>query len=162
MRAALNILRSVAALAVLTALAGFALAWFAGVTKDEVQRNRLSAETRILRELAGVDIDAATSGDLLLCEHGQVIARGEGRGYGGEFRVAVAVGGDGAVLGVRVIEHGETPGFGDILDAGSTWLASFQTEEVHAVTGATVTSEAVMLAVERIAASVDLRTLCPS
>ena len=155
-------LHNIAALAVLAALAGFALTWAAVLTRDEVERNRLAAETRILRELAGIDVDAPTTGALLLCDRGQVIVRGDGRGYGGGFRVAVAIGADGTVQGVRMIEHQETPGFADILAAGSEWLRSFSDGEPHAVTGATVTSEGVILAVERVAAGVDLRTLCPS
>ena len=154
-------LRNVAALVALAALAGLALAWFSALTEDEVQRNRLEAETKVLRELAGVDIDAAVAGDLLLCERGQVIVRGSGRGYGGEFRIVVAIGANGEVRGVRVLEHRETPGFADILDAGSDWLASFTDGDVDAVTGATVTSDAVILAVERLAARVDLQALCP-
>ena len=154
-------LRNIAALVTLTAFAGFAVAWFASATRADVERNRLAAETRILRELAGVAIDAPTSGDLLLCDRGQVIVRGTGRGYGGEFRIAVAVGANGKIQGVRVIEHAETPGFADILDAASDWLRSFPDGEVHAVTGATVTSQSVMRAVERVVARADLKTLCP-
>ena len=156
--------RNVAALATLAVLSGFALTWFAATTEDDVAHNRLAAETRILRELAGVDIARPAAGDLVLCDQGQVIVRGVGRGYGGVFRVAVAVGYGGAmptVRGVRVIEHRETPGFGDILDAPSAWLDSFRAGEVDAVTGATVTSQAVKLAVERIAGRVDLLSLCP-
>ena len=155
-------LRNLAALTILAGLAGFALAWFASVTAPEVRKNRIEAETRILRELAGVDVDAPTTGDLLLCDQGQVIVRGGGRGYGGAFRIAIAVDASGDVRGVRVIEHLETPGFADILAAGSSWLQSFASGDVHAITGATVTSEAVMLTVERIAARVDLTVLCPS
>ena len=116
----------------------------------------------MLRELAGMDVDAPIDGDLVLCERGQVIVRGGGRGYGGEFGIAVAVGANGRIVGVRVIDHQETPGFGDILEAPSAWLESFAAGDVHAVTGATVTSEAVIQAVERIAGRVDLKTLCPS
>ena len=153
--------RNIAALVTLTALAGLAVAWFAAATKGDVERNRLEAQTRILRELAGVAIEAPTRGDLLLCDRGQVIVRGTGRGYGGEFKIAVAVGANGKIQGVRVIEHAETPGFGDILDAASEWLNSFPDGEVHAVTGATVTSQSVVRAVERVVARADLKTLCP-
>lgn len=144
-------LRSVLALTVLAAGAGAALAWFAAVTSERARANRVAAETRVLRELAGVDVDPAAVGDVLLCEGGLVVLRGAGRGYGGAVRVAVAVR-DGAVVGVRVLAHQETPGFADILAAGSAWLDSFATgDEVHAVTGATVTSTAVMATVRRLA-----------
>ena len=154
--------RNISVLALLAGGAGFALTWAARVTEDDVARNRLAAETRILRELAGMDVAAPVDGDLVLCEAGQVIVRGRGRGYGGEFRIAVAVGADTRVVGVRMIEHQETPGFGDILNAPSAWLESFATGDVHAVTGATVTSDAVIQAVERMAGRVDLKALCPS
>ena len=148
------LLRNVAALAL---MAGAALAWFAGLTEDEVARNRLEAETRILRELvalgAGDDkrrpYAALTDGDLVLCDRDLVVLRVAGSGYGGAFRLAAALNLDGSIRGVRVLEHAETPGFGDILNTPSAWLDSFARGGVHAVTGATITSQAVMAAVER-------------
>ncbi len=162
------LLRNVAALAALAVLAGTGLAWFADLTEDEVARNRLEAETRVLRELvgaAGAGDDehhpyALADGDLVLCERNLVVLRGGGTGYGGEFRLAVALDLDGSVEGVRVLEHTETPGFGDILDAPSEWLDSFTTDDVHAVTGATITSQAVMAAVDTALQRVRLEDLC--
>lgn len=142
-------LRNIAALVALTALSGSALAWFAAFTEDEVHRNRLEAESRVFRELARVDFAAVGDGDLVLCDHGLVVLRVSGQGYGGEFRLAVALDLDGSVTGVRVLDHAETPGFSDILAADARWLDSFTTGDVHAVTGATVTSKAVMEAVGR-------------
>ena len=110
-------LRNIGALVVLTALAGSALAWFAGFTEDEVRRNRLEAENRVFRELARVDFVAVGDEDLVLCDDGLVVLRVAGRGYGGDFRLAVALDLDGSVTGVRVLEHAETPGFSDILAA---------------------------------------------
>ena len=159
-------LRNVVVLTALLASVGAALAWFATVTEDAVRRNRLAAETRILRELAGVEIEAA-EGDVLLCEDNLVILRTTGRGYGGEFRLAVALrtadaaGDPGRVRAVRVIEHAETPGFGDILSVGAAWLESFRAGRVEAVTGATVTSQAVIDAVARTVARLDREGLCP-
>lgn len=157
----LRALRNVAVLVGLTGIAGATIAWFWATTADDVRRNRLEVQTRVLRELSGVDLAADVEGDLLLCKRGLVVLRGAGRGYGGEFRLAVAVQ-DGAVQAVRIIEHAETPGFGDILKAGSAWLESFRGDEVHAVTGATVTSQAVMAAVERAVARLDHEGLCAS
>lgn len=154
------LLRNVAALTALTLGAGAALAWFAQLTEDEIARNRLEAETRIFRELVGVELDAVEEGDLVLCERGLVVLRVAGSGYGGGFRLAVALGLDGSIKGVRVLEHAETPGFGDILDASSAWLDSFTTDEVHAVTGATITSQAVMDAVEGAVSGTRLQEMC--
>lgn len=149
-------LRNIAALGALAAVAGGALAWFSDATEAAARRNRQAAEARVLRELAGVEVRAAAAaeGDVLFCARGLAVLRGAGRGYGGSFRVAAALDANGAVKGVRVIEHRETPGFGDILSPGAVWLDSFRTGEAHAVTGATVTSTAVIAAVERLAARV--------
>ncbi len=156
-------LRNIAILTGLAALAGAGLAWFAAFTADAVRRNQTAAETRLLRELVGMEITA--DDDPRLCEHGLVVRRGDGRGYGGELRLIVAFRVDGSIAGVRVLEHGETPGFGDILDAGSAWLESFRgafsSREVHAVTGATVTSEAVLVAVGRVAQRFAREPACP-
>ena len=153
-------LRNIAALGALAAVAGGVLAWFSDATEAAARRNRQAAEARVLRELAGVEVRAAAAaaaataaeGDVLFCARGLAVLRGAGRGYGGSFRVAAALDANGAVKGVRVIEHRETPGFGDILSPGAAWLDSFRTGQAHAVTGATVTSTAVIAAVERLAA----------
>ena len=146
-------LRSLAVLVGLAVLGGAAVAWFADATKLRVRENRHAAETLVLRELLGFEIDAASGGDVLLCERNLLVLRGDGRGYGGEFRLAVALEeaapAGTTVKGVRIIDHAETPGFADILKAGSTWLDSFRHGEVDAVTGATVTSQAVIAAVDR-------------
>lgn len=171
------LLRNVAALAALTLLAGAALAWFAQVTEDEVASNRAEAELRIFRELVGVETGADVGApwrarergpfgalgdaDLVLCERGLVVLRGAGDGYGGGFRLAVALNLDGSIKGVRVLEHAETPGFGDILNTPSEWLDSFARGDVHAITGATITSEAVRAAVSRAVNRARLDEMCP-
>ena len=154
-------LRNIAALALLTTLAGATLAWFAAVTEEDVAGNRLEAQTRIFRELAGVDVDALAEGEVALCVGDIIVLRSAGRGYGGELRLAVALGRDGAIRGVRVLEHAETPGFADILDADSPWLHGFPDGEVHAVTGATVTSDAVIAAVSRAVERARSEAMCP-
>ena len=156
------LLRNVAALAVLTLFAGAVLAWFAELTADEVARNRLEAQTRVLRELAGLDIEALGDGDLVLCDRELVVLRAAGAGYGGGFQLAVALNLDSSIKGVRVLKHTETPGFGDILNTPSAWLDSFTTGDIHAVTGATITSEAVMAAVEQAVQQVRLQEMCPA
>lgn len=86
-------------------------------------------------------------------------------GYAGQIRLLVAVDIDGEVNGVRVIEHRETPGLGDRIEARrSGWILGFRglrTEKLQAstwtldrdggtfdrLTGATITSRAVLGAV---------------
>lgn len=50
----------------------------------------------------------------------------QGRGYAGEIRVLLGVAADGRLLGVRVLQHAETPGLGDKIDVGrSDWITHF-------------------------------------
>ena len=151
----MKVLRNIAVLAVLAALSGGLLAWLADATEATVRENRQAAQARVVRELTGAATDVGAQGDILFCEPGLVVLRGTGRGYGGALAVAVAVGGDGRVTAVRVLEHGETPGFADILAPGAAWLEGFGRGEAHAVTGATVTSQAVLAAVARVAARIE-------
>lgn len=88
-------------------------------------------------------------------------------GYSGDIRLLVAVDADATVLGVRVLEHRETPGLGDKIERGkSDWLAQFEGKSLGSppaedwapdrrngafdtVTSATITSAAVVGAVKR-------------
>ena len=86
-------------------------------------------------------------------------------GYSGAIRLLVAVGADGRVIGVRVLEHRETPGLGDFIETRrSDWIHGFAGRalgdppsagwqvrkdggEFDQFTGATVTPRAVVRAV---------------
>lgn len=55
-----------------------------------------------------------------------VIFEVRGRGYAGPVVLVMAIARDGRVLGVRTLQHSETPGLGDKIDAAKTnWIASF-------------------------------------
>jgi electron transport complex protein RnfG len=93
------------------------------------------------------------------------------RGYSGDIRLLVAVDDGGDVLGVRVLEHRETPGLGDRIESGrSDWLEQFEGKSLgnpsrdrwapdrrdgafDTVTSATITSSAVIDAVKRVLAT---------
>lgn len=88
-------------------------------------------------------------------------------GYVGDIRLLVAVDADGRIIGVRVAEHRETPGIGDEIEPRrSDWLLGFPGRsaedppaggwrfrkdggEFDAITGATITSRAVVAAIGR-------------
>ena len=85
----------------------------------------------------------------LLCDRGIALIELDRRGYGGEMKVMVAFK-EKSVLGVRVVEHLETPGFNEVLEPDD-WIGRFATEDlgdIDAVTRATVTTTAVLRAVE--------------
>jgi Na+-translocating ferredoxin:NAD+ oxidoreductase subunit G len=86
-------------------------------------------------------------------------------GYSGSIRLLVGVTPDGRLLGVRVLQHQETPGLGDAIEEGrSDWIRSFDGRSLERpltarwkvrkdggdfdqLTGATVTPRAVLAAV---------------
>jgi electron transport complex protein RnfG len=88
-------------------------------------------------------------------------------GYAGPIRLLVAVDAAGRVLGVRVLEHRETPGLGDVIESRrSDWLRGFDGRSLadpprgrwevrrdggdfDQFTGATVTPRAVVRAVRK-------------
>ena len=88
-------------------------------------------------------------------------------GYAGPIRLLVAVDGTGRVLGVRVLEHRETPGLGDVIEERrSDWIRGFDGRSLgdppagrwevrrdggdfDQFTGATVTPRAVVRAVRK-------------
>ena len=87
-------------------------------------------------------------------------------GYSGDIRLLVGIDRTGAVAGVRVLSHRETPGLGDKIDLKkSSWILSFDRKtlsnpviqgwavtkdggDFDAFTGATVTPRAVVAAVK--------------
>lgn len=91
-----------------------------------------------------------------------VIAR---QGYVGPIRLLVCILADGTVAGVRVTQHQETPGIGDGIEAGKSawirqfdgysldnppparWLVRRDGGDFDQLTGATITSRAVVAAV---------------
>lgn len=153
-------LRNVLALTGLAVMAGASLSWLAAHTEERIERNRQAREMRILGELLGLE-PSSIDPDSGRCADGLVVLRGTGRGYGGEFALAVAFDDVGSIKGVRVLSHRETPGFGDILDWPSAWLDGFSRDDVDAVTGATITSKAVISAVARLAGELDYAASCP-
>jgi len=49
-----------------------------------------------------------------------------GKGYSGNIRVLLGIDSDGHLLGVRVLQHSETPGLGDKIEvARSDWITKF-------------------------------------
>ncbi len=86
-------------------------------------------------------------------------------GYSGDIVLLTAIKPDGELIGVRVINHRETPGLGDGIDKNkSSWILQFQAflhqqkvwqvkqagGDFDALSGATISSEAVIRAVDKV------------
>jgi electron transport complex protein RnfG len=96
-----------------------------------------------------------------------VIFQASGKGYAGPIAIVMGVDRDGAILGVRITKHSETPGLGDKIEtAKSDWVLSFNGKSLHQpapqrwavkkdggefdqFTGATITPRAVVKAVKQ-------------
>lgn len=88
-------------------------------------------------------------------------------GYSGDIKLLIGLQTDGSIIGVRVIEHQETPGLGDNIEyLKSPWITQFDTQSLESIadenwqlsrrggdfdglTGATVTSIAVVRTVHQ-------------
>ena len=89
-------------------------------------------------------------------------------GYSGDIKLLVAIKATGEIVGVRVLDHKETPGLGDYIDiAHSDWIKNFDAQSLEKTnddawfvkkdggqfdftTGATITPRAVIKAVHKV------------
>ena len=147
-------MKPLASLGAIGALCALLLAGTHRLTADDIRANRDAHAWRVAFDLVGAEFPTAGlhwDGDRLDLPDGVRLLRSSINGYAGEieFIAAFRPGRNGAnsLAGVRVTGHRETPGLGDFIDtARSPWIHRFsgrQPEEVDAVTGATITSEAV-------------------
>ena len=137
--------RAALLLGLLMAAAGALLAGIDAVTEHRIEANERQQRQATLRELSGLDIEMSGHEDVAACDQGLVALAIVENGYGGSMDVVAAFR-RGRLSGVRVTRHGETPGFADILDP-SDWIGRIDADgEVDAVTGATITSNAVLRA----------------
>lgn len=72
---------------------------------------------------------------------------GEGTGKGGKIVVELTMK-DSKISDIKVVEHGETPGYADALDKMSAKMISKNTLEVDMVSGATLSSTGILAAVK--------------
>ncbi len=188
--------RSVVYLILFALAAAITLASVDRATSERIAANELAERLNALKELLQFDeynnephLDAITvlHPDLLGSEEPLPVYRARMNlepvaavltavtpdGFSGEIRIFIAIYPDGEVAAVRVIEHHESPGLGDLIEhRKSDWIETFtglQTSEVVAdlrapawtldrddgdfdhISGATVTSRAVVKAVRNAA-----------
>lgn len=152
----------------------FALAFTYGITAPIIEVNAAKAASEARTELlesAEGKFEEYT-GDLFVQEEGKVYVEDcyvaiNGNGmvvtvtsgsYGGELKVMIGINKDGVITAVKVTEHADTPGVGTKAQTENhlaqykdlTELTAYeikQDTDVNAVTGATVSSEAVHKAI---------------
>lgn len=136
-------MKSIAILTLFALISGFLLASIHTLTQERIIHNELISETKALAGL----VDSTEPE--FLHQQGIELVYTEIRGYGGTMKIVVAFR-EADIHGVRVLRHGETPGFSDVL-LPTAWIKNFSTlplAEVDAVSGATITTNAVLRAVK--------------
>jgi len=153
-----------------TAVAG-ALAVINAVARERIDANQQRSIVTALIDVTGDPRVGGLTGSLVppltIClATGMPLYRVRqiaGRGYGGAINMLLGVNAADRVTGVRVIGHHETRGIGDVIETGnSVWIRAFNGLSVaaapalaltndggaiDAVTGATITTRAVVSAV---------------
>lgn len=158
-------------LAGIAALVVGALALVDQLTRTRIAHNQQRAQVALLVELTGdsrldaVQFESPLPAYLHLCEASVTryqLIRASTIGYAGAIEMTIALDGDERILGVRVTRHSETPGLGDAMEIGkSDWIAQLADRprvdttgpgwsvrqdggRFDAMTGATITSRAIL------------------
>jgi len=178
-------IRGIVSLTILAIAAAALLAYTNEATRDRIDANKLMLLQQGLRDVLPAqqydnrpheDVIYVASPELLGSEQSLPIyrARYNGKpvaaaitavapdGYVGHIKLLVAVDMSGRIIAARAVEHSETPGLGDAIDANkSSWMTLFSGRrlasndgedwrvrrdggDIDQITGATVTSRAVV------------------
>jgi len=156
-------------LLLITAVATFALALTQMITEEpiRVQAERANNEAMAVvlhgaDEFVPLEVDEGTYPNILEAHEGLVNGEAYGyvfktfnSGYGGPIEIIVGLDSEGTISGVRVLQHTETPGLGAKAQepvfleqySGKSSSSNLANDDISAITGATVTSNAVTGAV---------------
>ncbi len=141
-------LRPMLSIAALTLALALLLAFTHDATQARINDNRAAAEWQAARMLTGqTDLSGPWQHNQLPLSDGRLLLRSTERGYGGDMQLLALRDGD-TLTALRVVRHQETPGIGDFVshhDRG--WMAALAAHGPAAtdtVTGATITSRAVL------------------
>lgn len=172
-----EILRLIIVMTIISAAAGVILAYTNKVTRDPIEKARSKETVEALAlVLPPFDNQPSTCTNTVAVQ-GQdwtfYVARQNGqyvgaafvstsrKGYGGEIKLMVGVTADGTVKDVRILSQQETPGLGTKVAetpfrgqfankpvAGTVWKVRKDGGDFDAITGATISSRAVLEAIQ--------------
>jgi len=172
-----EMLRLSVVLTLVAAVAGLLLAQTHKLTEEPIRRAKRAERVAALRKVLPAYDNEPDRNKCALQQAGRAwafaVARKGGvfvgaafesvseKGYGGSIRVLVGVLPDGTVQGVEILEHRETPGLGAKIAkdafrkqfagrpaAATNWAVDKDGGDIHAITGATISSRAVVDAVK--------------
>ncbi len=133
------------------------------LTKDKIVEAERAEINKVLSEIFPSASFVEENGYYRCIENGKLVGYAaivEGAGYGGKMKVAVGIYVDNTIRGVRVVSHSETPGLGSRV-AEDEFLKQFEGKtlervwlksdggDIDAITGATISSRAVVEAVRK-------------
>jgi electron transport complex protein RnfG len=166
-----DVFGSAVRLAGIAALVVGALAAIDQLTRTRIAHNQQQALVASLVELTGdprlgaISFESPLPAYLHLCEASATryqLIRASASGYAGTIEFTIALAADEHILGVRVTHHTETPGLGDAMETGkSDWIHQLAGQpraittsprwsvrqdggDFDAMTGATITSRAIL------------------
>jgi len=151
-------------LALICALAALLLAGVNLLTKDKILLQAQEEEFNSVKEVLprGERFEAVKEGDKVLYykvynkdeEFLGVAFKASAKGYSSIIEVIVGMYSDGRIAGIKILSQSETPGLGSRV-ASSEYLDQFLNKDVHGleevetITGATISSKAVLDAVKK-------------
>lgn len=177
-----DILKLAVVLTVIAAVAGGALAYVYEITKEPIAEVKRQAKLAALKKVLPMEFDNAPDSDVITIDAGVDkkgkpiqktfnIARKGGAvvgvafevvapdGYSGNITTMVGINGEGAVQGIEVLNHAETPGLGDFYvravftdqakgkTVNDDWRAKKDGGAFDTNAGATVTPRAILASV---------------
>lgn len=160
-----DFIRLAGVLCLITLLAGLALAAVNAVTQPVIEENSAAIQqAAMMKALPGADGFSDLGDDIYKADNGAgYCVLTTGAGYGGAIRMMVGVDGDGVITGLEITELSETAGLGSKADAG-VFKDQFRDKrgalnlvknkagganDIVAISGATITSNAVISGVNR-------------
>jgi electron transport complex protein RnfG len=158
----MKILKPVLALTLTCIVWGLILGYVHQITESKIaEAERKEREKMIAEIFPGCSFEEE-NGIFYCFQDNRLVGKAvevETKGYGGTMRVLVGINADNTVRGVRVLSHNETRGIGSratepsflsqFENLGKEQLAFKPQGQVEAITGATISSRAILEAVRR-------------
>ena len=151
---------------VLTLICGFSVTVLHTFKSEQIEYNRKEFSLRTIKQLVNQKQFSLVqiNDERYAIKHqntydGAIFKSRTPSGYNGEIILWIATNSEGYIRGVRVLEHKETPGIGDLIDIEvSDWIHQFigmslknnwtyENSDIDHVSGATITTRAVTKAV---------------
>ena len=174
-----DIIRGILVLIIITALAGYLLAFTYEKTKPAIEKQQKEEGNRIDREIfpEGVNfVEIKENGvnySTVLDAEGKEIGKSFtiiSYGYGGEIKIKVGVDENLKIKGVKILQHNETPGLGAKI-TDEKFLSQFKEKgynqiylkkdnpegEIDSITGATISSRAVTDGIRKLFEQMEIK-----